>query len=492
MAGSKQYGSKMKEHLNEKIFSVISGVADEMDKPVFVVGGFVRDIFLHRPSKDIDIVIQGSGIELAQKVSKRLGNTRVTVFKNFGTAQLKHDGWEVEFVGARRESYREDSRKPLVEDGTIEDDQLRRDFTMNALAISLHPKTYGQLVDPFNGVSDIENRIIRTPLEPDQTFSDDPLRMVRAIRFATQLHFDIERETFQSIRRNSKRLRIVSGERIIDEVNKMLMAPRPSNGFLLMEQTGLLLEFFPEFLKLKGVERVGSHEHKDNFYHTLQVLDNLSKTSNNLWLRWAAVLHDIAKPATKKYIEGQGWTFHGHEFLGAKMVPTIFRNLKLPLNEKMKYVQKIVLLHLRPIVLSQEEVTDSAVRRLLFDAGDEVDDLMLLCEADITSKNDSKVRRYMENLQLVKRKMVEIEERDAVRNFQPPITGEMIMTMFGLTPSKPVGIIKDAIKDAILDGKIHNNFDEAFELMLKLGEEMNLTKSKDKEFIQSLGTKKEE
>jgi poly(A) polymerase len=482
----------MKEHLNEKIFSVISGVADEMDKPVFVVGGFVRDIFLHRPSKDIDIVIQGSGIELAQKVSKRLGNTRVTVFKNFGTAQLKHDGWEVEFVGARRESYREDSRKPLVEDGTIEDDQLRRDFTMNALAISLHPKTYGQLVDPFNGVSDIENRIIRTPLEPDQTFSDDPLRMVRAIRFATQLHFDIERETFQSIRRNSKRLRIVSGERIIDEVNKMLMAPRPSNGFLLMEQTGLLLEFFPEFLKLKGVERVGSHEHKDNFYHTLQVLDNLSKTSNNLWLRWAAVLHDIAKPATKKYIEGQGWTFHGHEFLGAKMVPTIFRNLKLPLNEKMKYVQKIVLLHLRPIVLSQEEVTDSAVRRLLFDAGDEVDDLMLLCEADITSKNDSKVRRYMENLQLVKRKMVEIEERDAVRNFQPPITGEMIMTMFGLTPSKPVGIIKDAIKDAILDGKIHNNFDEAFELMLKLGEEMNLTKSKDKEFIQSLGTKKEE
>jgi poly(A) polymerase len=482
----------MKEHLNEKIFSVISGVADEMDKPVFVVGGFVRDIFLHRPSKDIDIVIQGSGIELAQKVSKRLGNTRVTVFKNFGTAQLKHDGWEVEFVGARRESYREDSRKPLVEDGTIEDDQLRRDFTMNALAISLHPKTYGQLVDPFNGVSDIENRIIRTPLEPDQTFSDDPLRMVRAIRFATQLHFDIERETFQSIRRNSKRLRIVSGERIIDEVNKMLMAPRPSDGFLLMEQTGLLLEFVPEFLKLKGVERVGSHEHKDNFYHTLQVLDNLSKTSNNLWLRWAAVLHDIAKPATKKYIEGQGWTFHGHEFLGAKMVPTIFRNLKLPLNEKMKYVQKIVLLHLRPIVLSQEEVTDSAVRRLLFDAGDEVDDLMLLCEADITSKNDSKVRRYMENLQLVKRKMVEIEERDAVRNFQPPITGEMIMTMFGLTPSKPVGIIKDAIKDAILDGKIHNNFDEAFELMLKLGEEMNLTKSKDKEFIQSLGTKKEE
>lgn len=486
MAGFKQYGSRMKDHLSEKIFSVISGVAGEMDKPVFVIGGFVRDIFLHRPSKDIDIVIQGSGIELAQKVSKRLGNTRVTVFKNFGTAQLKHDGWEVEFVGARRESYREDSRKPLVEDGTIEDDQLRRDFTMNALAISLHPKTYGQLVDPFNGVSDIENRIIRTPLEPDQTFSDDPLRMVRAIRFATQLHFDIERETFQSIRRNSKRLRIVSGERIIDEVNKMLMAPRPSDGFLLMEQTGLLLEFFPEFLKLKGVERVGSHEHKDNFYHTLQVLDNLSKTSNNLWLRWAAVLHDIAKPATKKYIEGQGWTFHGHEFLGAKMVPTIFRNLKLPLNEKMKYVQKIVLLHLRPIVLSQEEVTDSAVRRLLFDAGDEVDDLLLLCEADITSKNDSKARRYMDNLKLVKHKMIEIEARDAVRNFQPPITGEMIMTMFGLTPSKPVGIIKDAIKDAILDGAIHNNFDEAFELMLKLGKEMHLAPQKTKEFIHSL------
>lgn len=486
MAGFKQYGSKMKDHLNEKIFSVISRVAGEMDKPVFVVGGFVRDIFLHRSSKDIDIVIQGSGIELAQEVSKRLGNTRVTVFKNFGTAQLKHDGWEVEFVGARKESYREDSRKPLVEDGTIEDDQLRRDFTMNALAISLHPKTYGQLVDPFNGVADIENRIIKTPLEPDQTFSDDPLRMVRAIRFAAQLHFDIERETFQSIKRNSKRLRIVSGERIIDEVNKMLMAPRPSDGFLLMEQTGLLLEFFPEFLRLKGVEKVGSHEHKDNFYHTLQVLDNLSKTSNNLWLRWAAVLHDIAKPATKKYIEGQGWTFHGHEFLGAKMVPTIFRNLKLPLNEKMKYVQKIVLLHLRPIVLSQDEVTDSAVRRLLFDAGDEVDDLLLLCEADITSKNDSKARRYMDNLKLVKHKMVEIEARDAVRNFQPPVTGEMIMAIFGITPSKPVGIIKDAIKDAILDGKIHNNFDEAFELMLKLGEEMGLNQKLNKEEISSI------
>ena len=478
----------MKEHLNEKIFTVISKVAGEMDKPVFVIGGFVRDIFLNRKSKDIDIVIQGSGIELAQEVSKRLKNTKVTVFKNFGTAQLKHDGWDIEFVGARKESYREDSRKPIVEDGTIKDDQLRRDFTMNALAISLHPKNYGELVDPFNGLGDIENRIIKTPLEPDQTFSDDPLRMVRAVRFATQLRFDIDGATFQSIKRNSKRLKIVSYERITDEVNKMLMASRPSNGFLLMEQTGLLEEFFPEFLRLKGVDKIGSQEHKDNFYHTLQVLDNLAKMSDNLWLRWAAVLHDIAKPATKKYIDGQGWTFHGHEFLGAKMVPTIFRNLKLPLNEKMKYVQKLVLLHLRPIVLSQDEVTDSAVRRLLFDAGDDVDDLLMLCEADITSKNDTKVRRYMENLQLVKRKMVEIEERDAVRNFQPPITGEMIMVMFGITPSKPVGLIKDAIKDAILDGKIHNNFDEGFELMVKLGLELNLTKCKDKEYIKSLVT----
>ncbi len=476
----------MKEHLNEKIFTVISKVAGEMDKPVFVIGGFVRDIFLNRKSKDIDIVIQGSGIELAQEVSKRLKNTRVTVFKNFGTAQLKHDGWEIEFVGARKESYREDSRKPIVEDGTIKDDQLRRDFTMNALAISLHPNSYGELVDPFNGLRDIEDRIIKTPLEPDQTFSDDPLRMVRAVRFATQLRFDIDGPTFQSIKRNHKRLKIVSHERITDEFNKMLMASRPSDGFLLMEQTGLLEEFFPEFLRLKGVDKVGNQEHKDNFYHTLQVLDNLAKASDNLWLRWAAVLHDIAKPATKKYIEGQGWTFHGHEFLGAKMVPTIFRNLKLPLNEKMKYVQKLVLLHLRPIVLSQDEVTDSAVRRLLFDAGDDVDDLLMLCEADITSKNDSKVRRYMENLQLVKRKMVEIEERDAVRNFQPPITGEMIMVMFNLAPSKPVGLIKDAIKDAILDGKIHNNFDEGFELMLKLGKELNLTPIKKQNEIRSL------
>ncbi len=473
----------MKEYLTDKIFTSISKVAQEMGRPVFVIGGYVRDIFLKRASKDIDIVIEGSGIELAQRVSKLLGNVHVTVFKNFGTAQLKYNGWEIEFVGARKESYREDSRKPIVENGTIRDDQLRRDFTMNALAISLNPTNFGELVDPFNGLNDIENRIIKTPLQPDQTFSDDPLRMVRAVRFAAQLRFDIDHDAFRSIKRNCSRLSIVSQERIIDEFNKILTTPRPSNGLLLMEQTGLLKEFFPELVKLKGVDTVGGHEHKDNFYHTLQVLDNVAKMSDNLWLRWAALLHDIAKPPTKKFIHGQGWTFHGHEFLGFKMIPSIFRRLKMPLNEKMKYVQKMVLLHLRPIVLSQEEVTDSAVRRLLFDAGNDIDDLLLLCEADITSKNDAKVRRYMENLQLVRKKIIEIEERDAIRNFQPPITGEMIMAMFNISPSKPVGLIKDAIKNAILDGKIRNDFDEAYDLMLSLGKENGLSPILTKEQI---------
>ncbi len=474
----------MKEHISEKIFEVISQAAKELNRPTYVVGGYVRDIFLSRTSKDIDIVIQGSGIELAQLVAKKLGNKKVTIFKRFGTAQLKSGDWEVEFVGARRESYSPDSRKPIVEDGTIEDDQRRRDFTMNALAISLHPDAFGLLVDPFGGLDDIKDRTIRTPQDPDITFSDDPLRMLRAIRFASQLAFDIERKTFSALGRNSERLSIISMERIVEELNKIILSKRPSNGFLMLEQTGLLRQFFPELVALKGVESVEGHQHKDNFFHTLQVLDNLAEKSDNLWLRWAALLHDIAKPPTKKYIKGQGWTFHGHEFLGHKMIPGIFRRLKLPQNDRLKYVQKMVLLHLRPIVLSSEEVTDSAVRRLLFDAGNDIDDLMSLCEADITSKNDHKVKRYLANFELVRKKLVEIEEKDAIRNFQPPITGEMIMSMFELSPSKPVGLIKDAIKDAILDGKIHNSFDEAFDLMLNLGEELKLTPKKTKADIE--------
>lgn len=476
----------MKEHINNKIFDTISKIAGEIDKPTYVIGGFVRDIFLNRPSKDIDIVVEGSGIELAKEVAKQFGNKRITVFKNFGTAQLVIDDWEIEFVGARKESYRHDSRKPIVENGTIRDDQLRRDFTMNALAISLHPNNRGELIDPFNGMEDIENRCIRTPLNPDETFSDDPLRMMRAIRFSTQLRFDIDPQTFVAIKNNQHRLSIVSMERIMDELNKILLSSRPSHGFLLLDQTGLLQKFFPEISELKGVDKVNKQHHKDNFYHTLEVLDNVAEKSDNLWLRWAALLHDVAKPATKKYIKGQGWTFHGHEFVGSKMVPAIFKRLKMPLNEKMKYVQKLVLLHLRPIILSSDEVTDSAVRRLLFDAGDDIDDLMLLCEADITSKNDARVRRYMANFELVRKKLVEIEEKDAIRNFEPPISGDMIMTMFGISPSKPVGQIKDAIKDAILDGEIRNNFDDAFELMVRLGKEMNLKGEKSKEEIEGM------
>ncbi|MEO5645491.1 MAG: HD domain-containing protein [Bacteroidia bacterium] len=470
----------MQNHLIHPAFKIIADEASKLNIDAYVIGGFVRDAILGRDSKDIDIVAIGKGkgektvgITLAEAVASRL-KVHVHVFKNFGTAQVKTSGLDIEFVGARKESYSRDSRKPIVEDGSLKDDQDRRDFTINALAISLNPQDYGTLLDPFDGISDMEKKIIRTPLDPDITYSDDPLRMMRAIRFATQLNYTIEKNSFDSISKNKERIKIVSKERIIDELNKIIAAKVPSVGFKLLFDSGLLALIFPEMVALHGVDIIKGHAHKDNFYHTLQVLDNVCTRSEDLWLRWAAILHDIAKPATKRYEEGHGWTFHGHEDRGARMVPKIFAQLKLPLDAKMKYVQKLVQLHLRPIVLAKAEVTDSAIRRLLFDAGDAIDDLMKLCESDITSKQEDRVKRYMKNFELVRTKLKEIEEKDNIRNWQPPVTGEDIMNAFNIRPNIQIGNIKAVIREAILDGDIPNERNAAWELMLKVGEKEGL------------------
>lgn len=464
----------MRKYVSDKIFQIIADVCSQHNFDAYVIGGYVRDLILKRASKDIDIVVVGDGVSVAAAVASKLGKAGdMKFYGQFGTAMVRYGDYVIEFVGARKESYKLISRKPEVEKGSLSDDQRRRDFTINALAISLNKDNFGQLIDPFNGIKDLQSKLIRTPLDPDITYSDDPLRMMRAIRFATQLRFTIHPRSLEAIQRNKNRLRIVSAERITDELNKIILTSKPSVGFKLLFDTGLLHIFFPQFTLLQGVETVNGKSHKDNFYHTLEVLDNLCKTSDDLWLRWAALLHDIAKPATKKFEPEAGWTFHGHEFRGAKMVPGIFKNLRLPLNEPMKFVQKMVLLHLRPIVLAQEIVTDSAIRRLLYDAGDDIDALMLLCEADITSKNEYKVKRYRENFELVRQKLKEIEEKDRIRNWQPPVDGEIIMQVFGLQPGKQVGLIKNAIREAILDGVIGNNFEEAYQLMkeegLKLG-----------------------
>lgn len=468
----------LKEYITHPVFRQIGEISDQEGTETYVVGGFVRDVLLNRKREvfDVDVVTVGSGIELATKVAASLRpGLKVSIFHNFGTAMFRFNNIDFEFVGARKESYRHDSRKPIVEDGSLEDDQKRRDFTINAMAICLNRSRFGELIDPFNGVGDLENRILKTPLAPEITFSDDPLRMMRAIRFATQLDFILEESTLAAIESQRKRIEIISKERISEELNKIMLSPKPSVGFKLLEKTGLLALILPEVQNLKGRETRNGIGHKDNFFHTLEVLDRISRNTDNLWLRWSALLHDIAKPVTKRFDPRLGWTFHAHNFVGEKMVPRMFDRLKLPLNEKCKYVQKMVSLHMRPIVLSEEEVTDSAVRRLLFDAGDDIDDLMTLCEADITSKNPDKVIKYLANFQLVREKLKDIEERDALRNFQPPVTGELIMKTFAIPPGREIGIIKSAIKEAILEGEIHNNYDEAYQYMLTKGKELGLS-----------------
>ena len=460
--------------LVDPVFRTLSDIASNEGVRAWVIGGYVRDLFMHNPSKDIDIVVEGSVIGFAQAVARYTNACNLQVFKNFGTAMLSYKDWKIEFVGARKESYRLSSRKPIVENGTIEDDQKRRDFTINAMSLSLNKADFGQLIDPFGGIRDLDLKIIRTPLDPDITYSDDPLRMMRAIRFASQLNFKIEEKSLKAITINSERIKIVSQERITDELNKIIMAAKPSVGFKLLNETGLLKIIFPEMVELQGAEYKEGRGHKDNFLHTLIVLDNIALKTKNLWLRWAAILHDIGKPATKKWVDGIGWTFHGHDFVGSKMIPSIFRRMKLPKGDHLKYVQKLVALHLRPIALVEDVVSDSAVRRLLFEAGNDIDDLMTLCSADMSSKIPEKIQRYRENFDLVRTKLIEIEEKDRLRNWQPPITGDIIMTTFNIPPCKEVGIIKTAIREAILEGNIPNEFEPAYQLMLQTGKELGL------------------